>query len=117
MMLFVFSIAIPIMWAQATGSITGIVTDANTHAPVAKAQVSAGEQVELTDNSGTFSLHNLPASDTKLRVGLDGYRNAEISVPLAPGDLLKRDFELHPLARITGRARIRDTERRRKRQA
>jgi hypothetical protein len=96
-------------WAQATGSSTGIVTDSVTHQPVRRVLVSAGGSRDLTNDDGTYVLHDLPPGEVKLKAALTGYRPVETTVQIAGGDLLKRDFELHQMARIAGKVFDSDT--------
>jgi hypothetical protein len=99
--------AIQSVAGQATGSITGMVTDAATHLPVAKVQITTrladGDSTETTGADGSFTMKDLPQGDVKLRVALRGYRTVEATISLAAGDLLKRDFEIQRMARVTGR--------------
>lgn len=71
--------------AQTTGTIVGVVTDATTGKPVAGALVIAtssalqGEQTDLTNNQGQYTLTTLPPGRYKLSVQLQGYKPAERS--------------------------------------
>jgi hypothetical protein len=71
--------------AQTTGTIIGVVTDAQSGKPVAGALVVAtssslqGEQTVITDKSGAFRIQALPPGDYKLAAQFDGYKTAERS--------------------------------------
>ncbi len=71
--------------AQVTGTIIGVVTDAQTGKPVAGALIVAtspalqGEQTAITESDGSYRLSQLPAGDYKLAVQLQGYKPAERS--------------------------------------
>src|ERR1043166_4397053 len=66
--------------AQNTGSLTGIVVDAGTQAPLADATVTAhspallGEQSAVTDKDGSFEMTFLPPGTYGLSVKRDGYQ-------------------------------------------
>jgi hypothetical protein len=71
--------------AQTTGTIIGVVSDAQSGKPVVGALVIAtspnqqGEQTVITDASGAFRLTLLPPGAYKLAVQLDGYKPADRS--------------------------------------
>jgi hypothetical protein len=71
--------------AQTTGTIIGVVTDAQTGKPVVGALVIAtspnlqGEQTVVTDKSGAFRVQALPPGGYKLAVQIDGFKPAERS--------------------------------------
>src|SRR5260221_7290290 len=66
--------------AQSSGSLTGIVVDAATQAPLADAVVTArspallGEQGAATDKDGSFEMTLLPPGTYGLTVKHDGYQ-------------------------------------------
>ena len=71
--------------AQVTGTIIGVVTDAQSGKPVAGALIVAtspnlqGEQTAITEADGSYRLNFLPPGDYKLAVQLQGYKPAERS--------------------------------------
>jgi hypothetical protein len=71
--------------AQTTGTIIGVVTDAQSGKPVAGALVVAtssslqGEQTVVTDKGGAFRIQALPPGEYKLAAQFDGYKTAERS--------------------------------------
>ncbi len=71
--------------AQTTGTIIGVVTDAQSGKPMAGALVVAtssqmqGEQTVVTDKGGAFRLQALPPGEYKLAAQFDGYKTAERS--------------------------------------
>jgi len=71
--------------AQTTGTIIGVVTDAQSGKPVAGALVVAtssslqGEQTVVSDKGGAFRIQALPPGDYKLAAQFDGYKTAERS--------------------------------------
>lgn len=105
----IFLLTARILSAQASGSVSGAVSDAATRLPLAHAQVSAGRTFATTDAAGAYLLKDVPAGETEVRVRLQGYRDREADVTVAPGGLLRQDFELTKLARVTGRIVDRDT--------
>ncbi len=74
--------------AQGAGSLSGVVVDALTQAPLANALVTArssalvGEQSAVTDENGLFEMTLLPAGTYDLTVKRDGFQ------PFAPGGLV-----------------------------
>jgi TonB family protein len=75
-------------FAQGAGSLTGIVVDATTQAPLGDVLVTArspaliGEQSVTTDADGNFEMTLLPAGTYDLLVKRDGFQ------PFAPGGLV-----------------------------
>ena len=69
--------------AQTTGTLVGVVTDAQTGRPVTGALVVAtspflqGQQAVVTDRTGAFRITLLPPGDYRLAASLDGYLAAE----------------------------------------
>jgi len=69
--------------AQTTGTLIGVVTDAQTGKPVVGALVVAtspflqGPQTALTDQAGAFRITLLPPGDYRLAARFDGYLEAE----------------------------------------
>lgn len=65
--------------AQGTSVVTGVVSDAATHQPVADVVVTAtapqlqGEQVVVTDASGTYRIPQLPPGNYSIRLEKEGY--------------------------------------------
>jgi Carboxypeptidase regulatory-like domain len=63
-----------------TGNLTGTVVDASTHAPVADVVVTAtspqlqGEQVAVTDSTGTYRIPQLPPGTYSLRFEKETYK-------------------------------------------
>jgi hypothetical protein len=108
--------------AQNTGRITGRVIDALTRQPVSKVHVGSntggpsGPFVgALTGSDGVYTLEDVPAGPIQMIVNLNGYRliaepaERGASFPLAAGETVRRDFIMHPQARIYGRLIDRDT--------
>jgi len=66
--------------AQGTGSLTGTVVDSSTKAPVADVVVTAtspalqGEQVSVTDSTGTYRIPQLPPGKYTLRFEKESYK-------------------------------------------
>ncbi|MES1261841.1 MAG: carboxypeptidase regulatory-like domain-containing protein, partial [Acidobacteriota bacterium] len=100
------------VWPQGTGTIAGRITDALTHQPIHRALVMAPNgSRDLTDDDGSYTVKEVPPGDIPLRIGVEGYRLIEATEPVhvEPGGILKRDFELHPMARLSGKIVDRDT--------
>jgi TonB family protein len=87
--------------AQAAGSLTGIVVDAATQAPLADATVTAhspallGEQSAVTDKDGSFEMTLLPPGTYGLSVKRDGY------TPFAPEGLVLKGKKVRVKLSIT----------------
>ena len=105
------ALAALLLFVQATGStITGTITDSVTHKPVNHALVSAPDGTrDVTGADGTYTLKGLPAGNVKLRIASSGYRPFDTTVQLAQSDFQRCDFELHPMARFTGKLNDKET--------
>ncbi|ACG71523.1 conserved hypothetical protein [Anaeromyxobacter sp. K] len=72
-----------VAFAQTTGTIIGVVTDASTGKPVAGAVIVArspnlqGEQTAVTDANGNYRITLLPPGAYSLAVQLEGFKPAE----------------------------------------
>jgi len=76
--------------AQATGTITGAVTDADTGRPLPNVRVSVvdGTRAALTDQNGRYRIADVPAGEYVLRAEGFGWSPAEAPVRLG-ADLLE----------------------------
>ncbi|HZG43791.1 MAG TPA: carboxypeptidase-like regulatory domain-containing protein [Longimicrobium sp.] len=73
--------------AQERATMTGVVVDASTDAPIAGVRVSIGSQrVGKTDPEGRFSLCRLTPGPAELTVRLEGYRTRTAEVAVAAGE-------------------------------
>ncbi|MEV7811254.1 carboxypeptidase regulatory-like domain-containing protein [Streptomyces flaveolus] len=92
-----------------SGTLTGTVTDAKTGGPVAGATVGSGLDVATTGADGTYRL-NLPAGEVGgLTVTAFGYASpAPLTVDIADGTTVTRDFGLKALPRTHVRGTVRD---------
>jgi hypothetical protein len=91
--------------AQGTAVLTGTIVDAETKRPLADAVVTArssslqGEQLVVTDASGTYRIPNLPPGEYTLSVDRDAYRPyARAGVPLRTSSTIRLNVELLPEA-------------------
>jgi TonB-dependent starch-binding outer membrane protein SusC len=82
--------------AQAQGSLTGIVTDAQSRRPLSSAQVFiVGSGFGgLTNASGRFLIANVPAGQHTLRVELIGFTPAQQAVSVTTGQATSINLEL-----------------------
>ena len=78
----------------AQGAVSGTVTDAESLAPVAGAQVFVAGTVigALTGLEGTYRLDGVPAGEQTVTIRLIGYREASQTVTVASGQVATADF-------------------------
>ena len=79
------------LFAQATGSISGVVTDSTTAAPIFGAMVTASQSNvcggrAITDSSGVYTIQNLAAGDYQVVARARNYRPAHYPTPVAVVD-------------------------------
>ncbi|MDC0159834.1 SusC/RagA family TonB-linked outer membrane protein [Gemmatimonadales bacterium] len=86
--------------AQNTGTVTGLVRDATTLAPLAGAQVAVeGTGVGgLVNNVGRFLLLNVPAGTQTVNVTMIGYAAGSMTVSVTAGGTATLDFEIREQA-------------------
>ncbi len=86
--------------AQNTGTVTGLVRDATTLAPLAGAQVAVeGTGVGgLVNNVGRFLLLNVPAGTQTVNVTMIGYGAGSATVSVTAGGTATLDFEMREQA-------------------
>ncbi|WP_412061375.1 TonB-dependent receptor [Rubrivirga sp. IMCC45206] len=84
--------------AQAVGSVTGVVLDADTGAPLAAANVvlPALDRGAVADADGLFRLDAVPAGARTLRASSVGYRDAEQRVTVEAGATTRAVLVLSP---------------------
>jgi TonB-dependent SusC/RagA subfamily outer membrane receptor len=83
--------------AQATGGVSGTVTDRSSGLPIAAARVQiVGNQTAAasTDDRGRYLIRNLPAGATSVRVTRIGYRPETQSATVAANDTVTVNFSL-----------------------
>lgn len=82
--------------AQQTGTVTGVVTDSTSGAPLIGAQmVVAGTNIGgLTDQNGRYLLTRVPAGDRQIRAVLIGYSQMTLPVTVVAGGSATLDFKL-----------------------
>lgn len=86
--------------AQATGSITGTVVDAQTMKPISGAQVSipGTRQGALASNEGRFLIPSVRAGQYTLRAQFIGYGSGEQVVTVTAGSVTTATFQLQAQA-------------------
>ena len=84
----------------AQGAISGTITDAESLAPVAGAQVFVAGTVigALSGSEGTYRLDGVPAGEQTVTVRLIGYREASQTVTVASGQVASADFAVEQTA-------------------
>ncbi|MCG6986778.1 MAG: SusC/RagA family TonB-linked outer membrane protein [Gemmatimonadetes bacterium] len=82
--------------AQATGTVTGTVTDVASGRPLAQAQVHipALRRGAQANGEGRYLLLNVPAGDYELRVELIGYASGSARITVPPGGTVTQSFQL-----------------------
>ncbi|OGU08976.1 MAG: hypothetical protein A2W29_11800 [Gemmatimonadetes bacterium RBG_16_66_8] len=83
-------------WAQATGSVTGRVTDRSSGRPLEGAEVGVAgtNQRVSTDADGRFTIPRVAAGAHTIRALMIGYTRLEASINLVPGQAQTVDFGL-----------------------
>jgi len=93
-MILVLLFSSQILMAQ-TGTIKGIVTDdGGTSLPGANILITGTETGTVTNNSGTFTLDNVPAGEQTLEVSFLGYVSQTRKVTVVDGKTIDLVFEL-----------------------
>ena len=84
----------------ATGSVVGLVTDAQTGRPIESATVSlnGNQGGALTGANGRYSISDVPVGEHTITVEIVGYRKEERSITVAEGQTLVADFVLHAVS-------------------
>ncbi|WP_420447039.1 SusC/RagA family TonB-linked outer membrane protein [Candidatus Palauibacter sp.] len=84
----------------AQGAVSGTVTDAETLAPVAGAQVFVAGTVigTLTVGEGTYRLEGVPAGEQTITVRLIGYHELSQTVTVSSGQVATADFAVEQTA-------------------
>ena len=92
--LFIFQTGL----AHTTGTIRGMVKDAQTHAPLVGAEIEIpGKKIgTTTDSTGHFYLSNLPEGKYTLQVSYIGYQSAQKEVLVRTGEETFVEFNLTP---------------------
>lgn len=95
-----------------TGAISGIVTDANTNAPVAGAKVSivapTGNYTTTTNSAGFYSEVGLPLDTYTVTVSKNGYElGISTGITVTQGINVKNDVHLLPSVKTLGRVPVR----------
>jgi len=75
-------------------TLTGVVIDSVTGAPVQSVQVSSGTKSGHTDKNGNFFLQVTPGADTPLHLSRNGYQSFDTSVNLTAAAMMS--FRLIP---------------------
>src|SRR6266498_1511892 len=83
------------LFAQATGTIEGRVTNPATGGVVERAHITVeGTSLEtFTDADGYFRLSGVPAGTVQVRALFSGFPSATASVSVAAGQAAQRDFQ------------------------
>ncbi|MBV9187045.1 MAG: carboxypeptidase regulatory-like domain-containing protein [Acidobacteria bacterium] len=95
------SSALPVL---ASGTLTGTVFDAATHATISGASVAFGSSSTTTNSSGAYTLTNIACTTSTLIVGKSGYQNISISYtpPTCPGTSTQNLFMTPNTGTLTG---------------
>ncbi|GAB4276342.1 MAG: hypothetical protein Kow0056_06670 [Coriobacteriia bacterium] len=80
-----------------TGAVAGVVTDADTGAPVSGAAVSVGAYSAMTDSSGAYSIGGIPEGDHGVTITKAGYESWTGSVSVVGEQTTTLNVTLTPL--------------------
>lgn len=84
--------------ATQTGTITGLVTDSLSNAPLADVRVSAASRAETqTDNDGHYTLMNVPAGTSVVSASKLGFVRQIRTTDLLAGQTVSLNFALIPV--------------------
>lgn len=102
-----FLASIP-LWAQATLTVSGAVTDSTSGLPLENAAVSLGDRMKFTDGAGRFIFDEVAPGDLKVDVHILGYVDYSKAHPDEPtvrieAGKAEHDFRMLPFGKITGR--------------
>jgi hypothetical protein len=88
--------------AQALAVIAGRVSEADSHRPVANAQIRLidGSRATLTDDRGAFRLSEVPLGPQGVLIRAIGYRPLQIDVVLEAGDTVRLDSTILALTPV-----------------
>ncbi|MGE0439298.1 MAG: SusC/RagA family TonB-linked outer membrane protein [Gemmatimonadales bacterium] len=89
-------LAAPPLLAQATGTVTGKVTAADSPTPVeaARVQIVGTPFQVLSNREGVYTLRNVPAGQVTIRVSALGFASATKDLAVAAGQTATLDFTL-----------------------
>ncbi|MFE3263666.1 carboxypeptidase regulatory-like domain-containing protein [Streptomyces sp. NPDC059215] len=92
-----------------SGTLSGTVTNASTHKPIAGARVGDGSNTAITRSDGTYTM-NLPAGTAhNLTASAFGYTtNTPLSLDIRADQTLTHNFKLQPIPREHVRGIVRD---------
>ncbi len=90
------------------GGVQGLVTNASTGAPVARAHLQVGAYSADTDAEGRFEFLRLPAGSQSLTVTAYGFNQANVNLVVPNGGTLTQGVSLTPLPSITLSGVVRD---------
>ena len=89
--------------AQPSAIVTGTVIDSATRLPVHALMTPSGGTRDVTAADGSFTLYEVPAGEVNLHIAAVGYRSLDASLKISDGEHKATFFELHPMARVTGK--------------
>lgn len=79
------------------GSLSGVVRDASSEAPLAGALVVVADEEGQSRGDGRFTIENIPAGPRQLTVTLDGYQTETMAVTIRAADTEDVTVELTPI--------------------
>ncbi|MFH1859741.1 MAG: carboxypeptidase regulatory-like domain-containing protein, partial [bacterium] len=85
------------LYAEDSGTITGVVVDGVTKKPLSRVQIRivGSKGTASTDKEGSFSM-GIPQGEWQVEAKGGGYSSATKSVRIIPGETKRVDFELSP---------------------
>ena len=80
----------------ASGTLSGRVTDKNTHAPISGAIVSVTGRNATTDRAGNYSIGSVPTGRQQVDVARSGYADEARTIDVRAGGSTSVSFDLRP---------------------
>jgi hypothetical protein len=104
LVLVVLSILVSFQWAPAqTGTLTGVVKNCYTNAPIAGATVTCGASIVTTNATGAYTIVNLAAGNCTATASATGYLTQSAPCTINSGQTTVLNFCLSPpAATLTG---------------
>ena len=81
--------------AQSTGTVTGVVTDAQSGQPLQGVQITAGTAGSLTNADGRYIVRNVPAGEVTMTAEFIGYERVRRTITVPAGGTVETNLALN----------------------